>query len=152
MLPPAAIKAAFGEFAYRVLDAGTRDIEIDPAWVAANIVTADIPVLGRVTCHRAVLPALAGAMEELGQKNLAMAVVTYDGCWVPRLVGPGLPVSRHAWGVAVDLNYGGNPTGTGSTQDPRLVEVMERWGFTWGGRWLEPDAAHFEYLAPAGSR
>jgi hypothetical protein len=26
---------------------------------------------------------------------------------------------------------------------------MERWGFTWGGRWLVPDPAHFEYLRPA---
>jgi len=25
---------------------------------------------------------------------------------------------------------------------------MERWGFTWGGRWLVPDPAHFEYLRP----
>jgi hypothetical protein len=28
------------------------------------------------------------------------------------------------------------------------VEVMERWGFAWGGRWLIPDPAHFEYLRP----
>jgi hypothetical protein len=40
----------------------------------------------------------------------------------------------------------GNPTGLASAQDPRLVEVMERWGFTWGGRWLVPDPAHFEWL------
>jgi hypothetical protein len=27
---------------------------------------------------------------------------------------------------------------------------MERWGFTWGGRWLVPDPAHFEWVrAPA---
>ena len=51
---------------------------------------------------------------------------------------------RSSW--AVDLNVAGNPTGLASAQDPRLVEVMERWGFTWGGRWLVPDPAHFEWL------
>ena len=30
--------------------------------------------------------------------------------------------------------------------DPRVVEVMERWGFEWGGRWLVPDPMHFEFL------
>jgi D-alanyl-D-alanine carboxypeptidase len=24
--------------------------------------------------------------------------------------------------------------------------VFERWGFTWGGRWLVPDGMHFEFL------
>ena len=29
-----------------------------------------------------------------------------------------------------------------------VVAVMERWGFTWGGRWLVPDPSYFEYLRP----
>jgi hypothetical protein len=132
VLPQAAIKATFGEFAH-------RDVELDPAWVAANIVTEDIPGLGPITCHRAILPALRSAMAELGQKNLAAVVVRYDGCFVPKRNGAEL--SRHTWGVAIDLNHG-------LPQDPRLVEIMERWGFTWGGRWLEPDPTHFEYVRP----
>ena len=31
-------------------------------------------------------------------------------------------------------------------QDPRLVRIMERHGFSWGGRWpTVPDGMHFEY-------
>lgn len=134
VLPPATIKATFGELVH-------RDLELDPAWVAANIVTEDVPVLGPVTCHRSILPALRSAMTELVQKNLGRAVVTYDGCFVPRWNGAEL--SRHSWGVAIDLNFD-------LLQDPRVVEVMERWGFTWGGRWLDPDPAHFEYVSPRG--
>ncbi len=55
-------------------------------------------------------------------------------------------VSRHAWGLAIDLNAAANPYGERSTQDRRLVEVMERNGFAWGGRWATPDAMHFEYM------
>jgi D-alanyl-D-alanine carboxypeptidase len=146
VLPQAMVKERFGEFSWRT---GPGDaFAQDPAWQAANLATARVPHLGRVRCHRALLPALAGAMGELRQRNLARLVDpdAYAGCWNPRLTRGGGGVSRHAWGAAVDLNVAGNPTGLASAQDPRLVEVMERWGFTWGGRWLVPDPAHFEWL------
>ena len=50
--------------------------------------------------------------------------------------------------MAVDLNAGANPTGLASVQDPRLVAVFARWGFTEGSGWLVPDAGHFEYVSP----
>ena len=59
------------------------------------------------------------------------------------------PLSRHAWGIAVDLNVDDNPRGSFSTQDARLVEIMRRHGFGWGGTWLVPDPAHYEALPPA---
>ena len=40
---------------------------------------------------------------------------------------------------------GRNPFRGASHQDPRLVRVMEKHGFTWGGRWpTRPDPMHFE--------
>jgi D-alanyl-D-alanine carboxypeptidase len=148
VLPQAMVKERFGEFAWR--PAGGGDFTQDPAWRAANLATGRVPILGRFRCNRALLPALAGAMRELERRNLARLVdpAAFAGCWNPRLTRSGTGVSRHAWGAAVDLNTRGNPTGLASSQDPRLVEVMERWGFTWGGRWLIPDPAHFEYLRP----
>ena len=146
VLPQAMVKERFGEFAWRK---GPSDGFVqDPAWQAASLAAARVPILGRVRCNRALLPALAGAMGELRQRGLARLVDPqgYAGCWNPRLTRSGSGVSRHAWGAAVDLNVAGNPTGLASAQDPRLVEVMERWGFTWGGRWLVPDPAHFEWL------
>jgi hypothetical protein len=53
--------------------------------------------------------------------------------------------------VAIDLNAGQNPTGLASVQDPRLLEVFARWGFTDGSGWLVTDAGHFEYVAPPTS-
>jgi len=148
VLPQAMVKERFGEFAWR--PAGGGDFAQDPAWQAANLATGRVPILGRVRCNRVLLPALAGAMRELERHNLAGLVdpAAFAGCWNSRLTRSGTGVSRHAWGAAVDLNVAGNPTGLASAQDPRLVEVMERWGFTWGGRWLVPDPAHFEYLRP----
>jgi len=31
-------------------------------------------------------------------------------------------------------------------QDARLVAIMAKHGFLWGGRWLRPDGAHFEWV------
>jgi D-alanyl-D-alanine carboxypeptidase len=148
VLPQAMVKERFGEFAWR--PAGGGDFTQDPAWQEANLATGRVPILGRARCNRVLLPALAGAMRELERRNLARLVdpAAFAGCWSSRLTRSGTGVSRHAWGAAVDLNVAGNPTGLASAQDPRLVEVMERWGFTWGGRWLVPDPAHFEYLRP----
>ncbi|MEO6318345.1 MAG: M15 family metallopeptidase [Acidimicrobiales bacterium] len=142
--PPAVMKTAFGEFAVR--DRPGRDIEIWPAWVERWIVTEAVPILGEVRCHSSVIESLRAAMAELEQADLAHLVDpgAYAGCYSPRRIGPGLPLSHHAWGAAVDLNVDGNPRGSFSTQDERLVETMLRHGWTWGGTWLVPDPAHYE--------
>lgn len=149
VLAQAQIKARFGEFSLR-RRAGARAFDQDPRWQAEYIVTHDVPILGRVTCHRAIVPALVGALGEIEKAGLGGLVdqVSYDGCWNPRLVQPGAGVSRHAWGVAFDLGFSSNPTGFESVQDPRIVEVFRRWGFTSGDGWLVPDAGHFEFVSP----
>lgn len=147
VLPQSRLKAVFGEFA-RDPRANGGDLRLDPAWVRDNIVEAEVPILGEVRCHRSLIPALGGALQELADRNLGGLVQTYDGCHNARRIRSGDTVSRHAWGAAVDLNFTGNATGVASIQDPRLVEVMARWGFGSGDGWLVPDPGHFEYVGP----
>ena len=111
---------------------------------------------GPVATPTASLPsrtalALFSAMNELRQRNLTGLVDprAFGGCWNPRLIRADDGILRHAWGAALDLNVNANPTGLASAQDPRLVEVMQRWGSTSGAHWLVPDPSHFEYLQPA---
>ena len=144
--PQVIIKSEFGEFALRLGSSGS--FEIADEWFTDNLATVDLPLLGPVACHVGILDSLRGAMEEVQQSNLGFLVETFDGCYNPRFIGGTRSLSRHAWGVAVDLNYAANPTGQVTVQDPRLVSIMERWGFTWGGNWLVPDAAHFEWVSP----
>ena len=148
VLPQAIVKDAYGEFAYRHLGDGTRDVEIDPAWAADHIADADVPVLGRVRCHRAIIGPLAEAMAAVQAAGLGpeLAASGFDGCYVPRFVRPGGSVSRHAWGIAFDVGFSENPTSAASAQDERVVEILRDAGFTWGGTWLVPDPAHFEVV------
>lgn len=146
VLPQAIVKREFGEFAYRLAGDGRR-IEQDPDWRVANLVTEEVPLLGAVTCHRRIVDQLRGALGELADSDLGYLVDPdgFAGCHAARLVSEEGGLSRHAWGIAVDLNAQANPTGVGSGQDQRLVEVFTRWGFTWGGFWLVPDPMHLEY-------
>jgi hypothetical protein len=148
--PPQPIGVAegglIGVMTFRILKNGF--IEPDPDWVAANIVQADVPVLGAVTCHRILIPQLATALAQLERKGLANLIdgSQYGGCYVPRFIGrdPRRGLSMHAFGLAVDLNVSGNHYGTKGNIDGRLVKIFERWGFAWGGRWSPPDPMHFE--------
>ncbi|QGG94266.1 M15 family metallopeptidase [Actinomarinicola tropica] len=144
VVPTVQIKLAFGEFAYR--DLSGRQVEIDPAWVAENIVTEQVPILGPVRCHRAMIEPLTSALGQLQAEGLAHTVdpATYSGCWNARRMLPGAPLSKHAWGLAVDVNVDGDPRGDFATQHPRFTELMVEAGFEWGGDWRYPDPAHYE--------
>ncbi|MGH2729146.1 MAG: M15 family metallopeptidase [Actinomycetota bacterium] len=145
VLPQMLIKRVFGEFAARPRSDGTLDV--DESWRRKNITSARVPLLGRITCHRVLLPQIRNAMRDLQANGLDFLVDQYSGCYSPRFIdrNPSGRLSHHSWGIAVDINAAENQFGTKPDQDPRLVNVMEDWGFTWGGRWLVPDGMHFEW-------
>ena len=147
VLPQLIVKSVFGEFAAAPTPEGF--LTVDPAWKKANIGTARVPLLGTVTCHRAVFPQLKRALRRAVTANLSFAVDASDfgGCYSPRFINrnPSGRISHHSWGIAVDINVAENAYGTKADQDLRLVRVMEQSGFTWGGRWVVPDGMHFEW-------
>jgi hypothetical protein len=148
VLPQLTIKSVFGEFAARSQGDGT--FVVDDRWRRLEIVTAHLPILGTVTCHRAMLPQLRAALREVRASGLAHLIdpSDYGGCFGPRTIDrePRGRPSHHAWGIAIDLNVSQNPFGAEPNQDLRLVRIMEAHGFTWGGRWLIPDGMHFEWV------
>ena len=150
VLPPALIKRRFGEWDGRPQPGNTGYIEIDPTWIQEHIATVTLPVLGRVSCNERLIPQLRGAMEAVVADGLASTIHSFAGCFSSRFVlaSPSATISHHAWGIAFDVNADTNRFGTPPAQDPRLVQLLARWGFTWGGTWIVPDGMHFEYLHP----
>jgi D-alanyl-D-alanine carboxypeptidase len=144
---PAELKARFGEPAVG-LPYAQDWVRLDPAFLRRQMVTGRVPLLGAVTCHRRMIPALRSALGELRGRGLGHLVepAEYAGCYAPRRIQPSGTLSLHAWGLAVDLNAASNPLGGESSQDPRLVRTMERHGFFWGGDFpTVPDPMHFEF-------
>ncbi len=147
VLPPVLVKSVFGEFAARPDPDRAGWLEVDPLWEQDHITGVHLPAIGTVSCHRGLLPQLRGAMHELASRGLRGLIRTYHGCYVPRFIGLDSEnlLSHHSWGIAFDVNLVGNYRGQIPNQPAELVEVLERWGFVWGGSWLVPDGNHFEY-------
>ena len=134
---------------YNYVDMGDGMIQIDPDWVARNIVRRAMPLLkGEVVCHRQMVDQLYGALSEIEQEGLGHLIdpSQYGGCWVPRHIdfNPARPLSMHSWGLAADFNVSTNGLGMKPQMDPRVVHIFDKWGFVWGGRWSRPDGMHFE--------
>src|ERR687896_2747516 len=144
---PAELKTRFGEPAVG-LPYGEDWVTLDPGFLRRHIVTRRVPLLGDVTCHRRMIPALRSALAGLQRRGLGHLVdpAEYAGCYAPRRIQPSGTLSLHAWGLAVDLNAASNPLGGESSQDPRLVRAMERQGFSWGGDFpAVPDPLNLEF-------
>jgi hypothetical protein len=152
VLPVALVKERFGEFAVAP-DSGD-EVQVDPDWRNTWIVTVDFPIVGETRCHRMVVPYIRAALSEVERSGLADAFDRADfqiagGCYNPRFnrgADPGFSLSRHSWGIAVDFNPSTNPYGEEPTMPEEIIEIFQRWGFSWGGTWTVPDGMHFEWF------
>lgn len=144
-----SVAEAVGSFTYTPRADGT--IAVDPAWVSANIRTETVPILGTVTCHKAMLPQMRAALQEIVDRGLADKIYPdqYAGCFYPRFIArdPSQGLSLHSWGIAFDINTTGNQRGVAGDIDRTVVEIFKKWGFAWGGDWSYTDPMHFEMAA-----
>jgi len=149
-----SVAAAVGTFSYRWFADGT--VQPDPAWVAANIRTETVPILGSVTGHRVLFPQLRGALSEVVARGLADEIhpEEFGGCYVPRFIArdPNKGLSLHTWGIAVDLNVPGNLRGVPGDINRDVVAIFKKWGFAWGGDWNYTDPMHFELAQIVSAR
>ena len=153
VLDTLTLKERFGEFAFRlVLD--QREVVVDPAYVDATMVEERMPVIGTVRCHRAIMDDLRAAVDELiaaGYEDW-LSPRRYAGCYYPRRIGFGREnLSRHTWGIAIDLNVDFSLPGAGPEAPDDLVAIMGRHGFRWGGDFSTPDNHHFEWVGEAAT-
>ncbi len=147
------VKARFGEFAFRD-DDPDREIWPDPAWVDQHIVIEEVPILGRVRCHEAIMDDLRAGLQAIVDAGLAGEIDPgeYGGCYHPRRIGSRTErLSRHSWGIAVDLNVDFSVAGMGTPMDRRAIDLLAQHGFRWGGDFLTPDNHHFEWVGPAAA-
>ena len=142
-----SVAAVVGTFTYTVLGGGRIAPEDD--WVSTHISTEPVPILGQMTCNRAIFPQLRAALSEIEERGLAdeIHVDEYAGCYYPRFIAGTTTLSNHAFGLALDLNVPGNQRGTVGEIDRTVVSIFESWGFGWGGRWGWTDPMHFEMNA-----
>lgn len=112
----------------------------------------------RVTSRHGVAKALQAVETELASRpKLKRYLVPSAGTFNWRNIAGARTLSVHSFGAAIDLNTGfadywrwagRGKSGTAPYRNRypfEIVEVFEKHGFIWGGRWYHFDTMHFEY-------
>lgn len=151
----AQVKEIFGEFEYKRVNG--KGVFVDSRWrsrsIAHRISYSDIQL--NHNCHVRVIGAIQSALTEIREQGLEDEIDLsnsnrYGGCYVgrfSRLAKDNFgPVSRHAWGMAFDINTSTNAQGAVPQMNCDVVRIFRKHGFVWGGNFLTPDGMHFEYV------
>ena len=107
----------------------------------------------RVTSVNDVAARLAEVSAELDTLPVSIKRYAYppSGTYSCRTVADTGEPSMHSWGAAIDINaahaaYWLWHRGTSAKTIPaEIIDIFERHGFIWGGKWLHYDTMHFEY-------
>src|SRR5690606_7173663 len=76
----------------------------------------------------------------------------YGGCFAARTIDPdGDRLSRHAWGVAIDINVDMSRPDLGPIPPPSVRDIFAAHGFRWGGDFRTPDNHHFEWVGQSAT-
>lgn len=140
-----------------------EDGRISKAWELSILDSFHLPaplplswggVAKSISCHKKVMPWLLAAFDTLYRDGNWHLIKDYGGCymWRPNKNNPA-SLSRHSWGIAVDMNVKTNPNRGKSNQPEELVKVFRTMGFVWGGDsqvindpdTFDYDPMHFEY-------
>jgi len=133
---------AVGVFRYTPIGGGR--VQPEASWVREHIVTETLPLLGKLTCNKYMMPQLRDAMIEIQRARLGDEIKYHVGCYYPRFIAGSTTLSNHSFGLAIDINSLENQRGTVGEMHPVVVQIMKKWGFAWGGDWNYTDPMHFE--------
>jgi len=107
-----------------------------------------------ITKINGVDKALAKVSAELDElpENLKKYVTKTAGTFNYRVIAGTDKLSMHSYGIAIDINtkysdyWQWNKDLKYVNKIPfEIVEIFERHGFIWGGKWYHYDTMHFEY-------
>ena len=121
-----------------------------------------LPNHGGGTVRATTISGVADQLEKVSREldtlpaDMIRYLVPMSGIYNCRPIAETNRLSVHAFGAAIDINakYGNywlwskRADGTivwRNQISQRIVEIFERHGFIWGGRWYHFDSLHFEY-------
>ena len=116
-------------------------------WVIPQDIAENIPALPeKIFCNALMVNPLEIAFRALIRLGLHTEIKTYDGCFNIRLSRSGTVISKHAWGLAIDLNAADNPLNGKVTWSKPFLEVWREGKWTLGADWTKPkDGMHFQW-------
>ena len=105
----------------------------------------------RVRCNKRILSFLQAALGEIyDDKNLWGAIGDFGGCYNWRTQRKSKNLSRHSWGIAIDIDVNDNPMNTKGIMPQKTIDIFKSYGFLWGGNFrTRKDPMHFEFGDPS---
>jgi peptidoglycan hydrolase-like protein with peptidoglycan-binding domain len=155
-MPQAACENFYGRPGFK--PAGNGNVTIDPAWINTHLLEIEIPVQdssSKMLVHKLAAQRFVAMFENWRAADLLGRIVTVDGTFVSRYKRGSLTeLSRHSWGLAIDLNASQNLQGHVAAHIGQVGCVRElvpgaiAAGFFWGGHFHNQDPMHFEVALP----
>lgn len=108
----------------------------------------------QITSINGIDKQLAKISEELDKlpSDLKKYIVSPAGTFNWRVISGTKRLSMHSFGIAIDINtkytnyWRWDKKYNYRNQIPmEIVEIFEKYGFIWGGKWYHYDTMHFEY-------
>lgn len=121
-------------------------------------IRAKIPVLpAKIYANKVAAPKIIAAYREVMRNGLGGEIKTYDGCFVIRKQRGSTAISKHSFGIAIDMNATWNPLIKVTPQNrlamrkkyvqwsEKFLDCWRKTGWECGADWeTRLDGMHFE--------
>ena len=101
-----------------------------------------------VQVHREIAPIVQFLFDEIERRGYLIhkpGQIKDDWGYANRPIRGRNVASNHSWGLAFDIDATQYPMGTRRNPPRWIVDLIEAYGFEWGGRWSRSDPMHFEW-------
>lgn len=154
------------KFGNPMLPAQRKDFEsrFMRVWEAPDFIRQNIPLIPpRIYMNIHMHASFTNVLIQLIERGLHKEIKSFDGCFNVRYMrGSKTMLSRHSWGLAVDMNAAWNPLIRISEPARRadlrkkhvqwtehFLQVWRNNGFICGADWMKSiDGMHFEFPVP----
>jgi D-alanyl-D-alanine carboxypeptidase len=116
-------------------------------WTVPEDIHVAIPVLrAQIYINRIIAEPLEKTLRQLITEGYHKEIETFDGCFCVRAARGTTSLSRHAFGLALDLNAAKNPLFGEVTWSKGFLDVWRENGWTCGADWTtRTDGMHFQW-------
>ena len=145
--------AAFGDLTLFINSDGKPSKIWDQQMTQVNFPTPlpaswnDKVLISRCTVHKLIAPVVEHVFAEIHKSGYWNELKDFGGGYFVRKKRGSNNWSLHSWGIALDFNVNDNLMGQVPTMHEKIVEIFEKHGFCWGGRWQgkNVDGMHWQF-------
>ena len=148
------VRREFGDPAEYITDSGGISSKWESIIITSFLLPQPLPycadttiMIKSVRCHKRIAHFMQAALQELYDNTEVWGSINdFGGCYNWRTQRKSKNLSRHSWGIAIDIDVNDNPMATKGAMHPKAISIFRSYGFLWGGNFRSrKDPMHFEF-------